>query len=191
LEEEDNDADDEEDEQEDIPEDLADLTPDVQQRRIFQRSCQMMGFGTILVLIFSDPMVDVLAEIGVRTNISSFYISFVLAPLASNASELLASYNYAAKRTSKTMTTSLVQLEGAACMNNTFCLAIFYALIYFRGLAWQFTAETICIVVVQFVMGAVAMLGSTITMKTGVFIVCLYPLSLISVYVMENVLGLD
>jgi Ca2+/H+ antiporter len=147
--------------------------------------------GTILVLIFSDPMVDVLAEIGVRTNISAFYISFVLAPLASNASELLAAYNYAAKRTSKTMTTSLVQLEGAACMNNTFCLAIFYGLIYFRGLAWQFTAETISIVLVQFIMGGVALTGATMTMKMGTFVVCLYPLSLIGVYVLENVMGFD
>jgi Ca2+/H+ antiporter len=188
----DNDDDDgDEEEAEDIPEDLADLPPDVQQKRIFKRSCQMMGMGTILVLIFSDPMVDVLAEIGVRTNISPFYISFVLAPLASNASELLASYNYAAKRTSKTMTTSLVQLEGAACMNNTFCLAIFYGLIYFRGLAWQFTAETIAIVAIQFIMGAIALLGTTMTMKTGVFIVCLYPLSLIGVYILENILGFD
>merc|ERR1719335_34771 len=187
----DDDDDEEEGEAEDIPEDLADLPPDVQQRKILQRSFMMMGMGTILVLIFSDPMVDVLAEIGVRTDVPAFYISFVLAPLASNASELLAAYNYAANRTSKTMTTSLVQLEGAACMNNTFCLAIFYGLIYFRGLAWQFTAETIAIVVIQFIMGGVALLGSTMTMKLGTFVVCLYPLSLIAVYVMENVLGLD
>jgi len=185
------DDDDEEEEEEDIPEDLADLPPEVQQQKIFRRACQMMGLGTVLVLIFSDPMVDVLAEIGVRTNISAFYISFVLAPLASNASELLASYNYAAKRTSKTMTTSLVQLEGAACMNNTFCLAIFYGLIYFRGLAWQFTAETISIVLVQFIMGGVALTGTTMTMKIGTFVVCLYPLSLIGVYVLENVMGFD
>jgi Ca2+-binding EF-hand superfamily protein len=187
-----NDDDDEEgEEEEDVPEDLADLPPDVQQRRILMRACQMMGLGTVLVLIFSDPMVDVLAEIGVRTGVPAFYVSFILAPLASNASELLASYNYAAKRTSKTMTTSLVQLEGAACMNNTFCLAIFYALIYFRGLAWQFTAETISIIVVQFIMGGVALLGSTMTMKLGTFVVCLYPLSLIAVYVMNNTLGMD
>merc|ERR1719377_97813 len=117
------------------------------------RSCQMMGFGTILVLIFSDPMVDVLSEIGVRTDISAFYISFVLAPLASNASELLAAYNYAAKRTSKTMTTSIV--------------------------------------LVQFIMGGVALTGTTMTMKIGTFVVCLYPLSLIGVYILENVKGFD
>ena len=34
-------------------------------------------------------------------------------------------------------------LEGAACMNNTFCLAIFMALILFKGLAWQFSAEQV------------------------------------------------
>jgi len=40
----------------------------------------------MIVLIFSDPMVDVLSELGNRIDVSPFYISFVLAPLASNAS---------------------------------------------------------------------------------------------------------
>ena len=42
---------------------------------------------------------------------------------------------------------SLAALEGAACMNNTFCLAIFMALVYFKGLAWKFSAETLTILV--------------------------------------------
>ena len=49
----------------------------------------MMSIGTVLVLVFSDPAVNVLAEIGKRINVSAFYISFILAPLASNASELV------------------------------------------------------------------------------------------------------
>merc|ERR1711959_804469 len=103
--------------------------------------------GTLLVLLFSDPMVDVvLSEIGVRTDVPGFYISFVLAPLASNASELVAAYAYAQKRTMKSMTISLSTLEGAACMNNTFCLCIFFIVVAWKKLAWQFTAETITIV---------------------------------------------
>jgi hypothetical protein len=39
-----------------------------------------------------------------RTSIKPFYISFVLAPLASNASELLAAYKFALKKTKKTIT---------------------------------------------------------------------------------------
>merc|ERR1719205_277649 len=107
----------------------------------------------MMVLIFSDPMVDVLSEWGVRTGIPAFYISFVLAPLASNASELLSAYTYAVKKSSKSITTALSSLVGAACMNNTFCLAIFLALVYFKDLAWQFTAETVSIIVIQWVIG--------------------------------------
>lgn len=51
----------------------------------------MMGLGTALILIFADPMVEVLGNVGQRVGVPPFYISFVLAPLASNASDLLAS----------------------------------------------------------------------------------------------------
>jgi hypothetical protein len=52
---------------------------------------------------------------------------------------------------------SLSTLEGAAIMNNTFCLGIFLALVYFRGLRWSFSAETISIIFVQACMGFLAM----------------------------------
>ena len=74
------------------------------------------------------------AEVGKRTGISSFYVAFVIAPLAFNASELIASYSYALKKTPASIFISLQALQGAACMNNTFCLSIFMALIYFQVL---------------------------------------------------------
>jgi len=49
----------------------------------------------------------------------------VLAPVASNAPEILASINYASKKTKKTISISLANLQGCACMNITFALAIF------------------------------------------------------------------
>merc|ERR1719453_2929026 len=142
--------------------------------------------GTLLVLVFSDPMVDVLGNIGRRINVSSFYVAFVLAPLASNASELIAAYNYAQKKTSKAMAISFSSLEGAACMNNTFCLGIFLALVYFKGLAWQFTAETISIVAVQLVMAAIVFAKTVQTTLDAFLILSLYPLSMVIVWVLEN-----
>jgi len=88
-------------------------------------------------------MVEVMQEIANRVNVSPFYVSFVLAPLAANASEVLASQYYASKKTTKTITVSFTALLGAAAMNNTFCLSIFMGLIYFRGLAWEFTAVSV------------------------------------------------
>eukprot|EP00294_Goniomonas_avonlea_P015987 CAMPEP_0114551690 /NCGR_PEP_ID=MMETSP0114-20121206/6736_1 /TAXON_ID=31324 /ORGANISM="Goniomonas sp, Strain m" /LENGTH=569 /DNA_ID=CAMNT_0001736537 /DNA_START=19 /DNA_END=1728 /DNA_ORIENTATION=- len=180
-------GDDQDDEEEDVevPEDLAKYSHKMQQLRILLRASWQMGLGTLLVLLFSDPMVGVLSEFGTRINVSPFYISFVLAPLASNASELIASYNYALKKTSKTITISFAALEGAACMNNTFCLAIFLALVYARNLLWEFSAETISILFVQAVMFLFSC-KRTHRLLDGVLVVSLYPISLFLVAGLEK-----
>ncbi len=41
----------------------------------------MMALGTFIVLLFSDPMVDVLSDIGTRMHVPPFYVAFVLAPM--------------------------------------------------------------------------------------------------------------
>lgn len=187
----DDDEGDDGDEDEDMPEDLADLEPEEQQRRIKWRAFLKMGAGSALVLIFSDPTVDVLGEIGTRMNISAFYVSFVLAPIASNATELVAAYNYAKKRTVKSMTTSLSSLLGAGVMNNTFCLGIFLGVIYFQKLAWQFTAETLAIVFVEICLGILSLRVSTLRMWHGFMVLSLYPLSLLLVWFLENIVGID
>ena len=97
--------------------------------------CWDRGLGTLLVIVFSDPMVDVMSNVGTRLEVPPFYVAFCLAPLASNASELIASLAYAGKKSRKTITVALAALEGAACMNNTFCLAIFMGLCFFKQLA--------------------------------------------------------
>jgi Ca2+/Na+ antiporter len=181
---------DDSEEHEDVPHQLRDDDPKTQIRKVFQRSLLMMAAGTALVLIFSDPMVDVLSDVGARIGVSPFYISFVLAPLASNASELLASYQYACKKTSKTVTISFSTLLGAAILNNTFVLAIFMALIYLKGLAWTFTAETIAILVVEFVMYRMSQ-KKIMYLRDSFFVLALFPASLLIVAFLENVVGLD
>jgi hypothetical protein len=178
-------------EDEEIPEDLAGLDPDEQFRRILFRSFCLMGSGTFLVLLFSDPFVEVLAEWSKRYGVSPFYVAFVFAPFASNASELLAAYNYAVKKTAKSMTTSLSTLVGAACMNNTLCLAIFFALIYAKGLAWTFTAETISIITVQWLIAALTLTKSVHTFRTALLILMCYPGCLMLVWTLENVFNFD
>jgi len=112
------------DEEEEIPDDLKSFSPEEQQRRILRRSFYMMGLGSILVIFFSDPLVDVLAQLGALMNISPFYVSFVLAPLASNLSELVASYSYAKKKTKKSITISFATLLGGVVLNNVSILLL-------------------------------------------------------------------
>jgi len=142
--------------------------------------------GAILVAFFSDPMVDIITHLGDNLGIQAFYISFVVTPFCSNASELIASLMFSANKsiTSSSMTYS--QLYGAATMNNTMGLGIFYALIYFRQLSWEFSAETMSILFVIWVMCSIASVKTTFKPYWIFFNVLLYPASLGLVYILEK-----
>lgn len=176
-----------EEEEEDIPDDLKQLSPEDQQKQIKWRAFWMMAVGSLIVLIISDPMVDCLSEVGNRTGIPAFYIAFVVAPLASNATELIAAYNYSLKKTPTSITVSLTTLEGAAIMNNTFVLGVFMALVYFKGLVWQYFAETLSILAVELIMIYFAATKTKHTIFDAYLILAMYPLSLALVAFLEYV----
>ena len=180
---------DEDDDEEEMPEDLEHLSPEEQQAAVKSRAGWMLSVGTVLVVLFSDPMVDVLSELGVRTGIPAFYISFVIAPLAANLSEVMASYNYASKKSQNTIDISLSTLQGACAMNNTFVLGIFMVLIYFRSLSWEFFAETLTILVCQLIIAAYSQ-KTAHTLFDGYCILALFPLAIIMVAVLEA-MGFD
>jgi len=150
-----------------------------------------MTGGLLLVLIFSDPMVDVMNELGKVLGINAFYIGFTLAPIASNASELLSAYTYASKKTISGILTAHSTCLGAGCMNNTFCLAIFLMLIVSNSsLTWSFTAETMSILIIE-ILCVLTLLQKVHTVLTGIFIISLYPLTVVLVWFMNNVLHWD
>ena len=84
------------------------------------------------------------------------------------------------------MTTSLETLEGAGIMNNTFCLGIFFFGLYINtGIEWDFTAETVGIVIVEAIVAFMAQ-RKCMRLIDGVIIMMLYPLSLVLIAVMQK-----
>ena len=75
-------------------------------------------------------------------------------------------------------------------MNNTYCLLIFYALIYFQDLYWAFSAETMAILFVEIAMMYFAW-KSTHRLFDAICVVALYPTCLLLVFLLENVAGLE
>jgi Ca2+/Na+ antiporter len=146
--------------------------------------------GTAICTIFSDPMVDVISSLGTKMNISPFYISFVVTPLASNASEVIAGLMFARKKTTESISLTLATLHGAATMNSTLALGIFMSLIYFRNLSWSFSAEVITVIIVIFIVG-INSLKRTIKLWQAVIVGLMYPFSILIVFLLENILGLD
>ena len=58
-------------------------------------------------------------------------------------------------------------------------------LIFFRGLAWQYTAETIAIVVVEIIMGILVQ-SQIMTTARAVMVFTIFPLSLVLVATLEH-----
>jgi len=75
-------------------------------------------------------------------------------------------------------------------MNNTFCLGIFLALIWLKGLTWKFSAETISILFIELLVGVIA-LNKVQTVATAALILSLYVVCIALVAVLENYVGLD
>jgi len=151
----------------------------------------LLAIGTAMVSLFSDPMVQVIQDFGVSINIKPFYVSFVICPICSNASELISSLIFAAKK--KRINTSLTfgQLYGAATMNNSLVLGIFFALIFFRHLVWNFSVETMAILLVTIVVGLFSAFRTTYTTWMAIPVLSLYPGSLLFVYLIEKYTSLD
>ena len=153
--------------------------------------------GVGLVTFFSDPMCDTLTAL---TNtdyeehipISAFYVSFVVTPLCSNASELVSSILMAMQKDRDKINMTYAQIYGACIMNNTLCLGVFCALVYFQGLEWYFSAEVTVILLFEIAFGVIAVFFNTVysvcPIFLGIFAIALYPVSMGMVAFMQNVL---
>lgn len=73
-------------------------------------------------------------------------------------------------------------------MSNVLGLCVLLSLIHARDMAWEFSAEVAVVMIVCAVIGLVAGFRSTFPVWTSMLAYILYPLSLLLVYVFDDVL---
>merc|ERR1712107_556715 len=56
--------------------------------QLIMRAMFQLFLGTLICIIFSDPMVSVIGVFSNTIHVPSFYISFIVTPIASNAAEI-------------------------------------------------------------------------------------------------------
>lgn len=75
-------------------------------------------------------------------------------------------------------------------MNSTLALSIFAAIIWARGLEWNYTAETITVVFVVSVVALQSIIRRTIFLWQALMVLSLYPGAIVMVYTLQK-LGLE
>lgn len=149
----------------------------------------LLTLGTVLAAVFADPLVDSVDNFSSATSIPPFFISFIALPLATNASEAVSAVIFASRKKLRSSSLTFSEIYGAATMNNILCLSVFLALVYVRGLVWDFSSEVLIIIIVCIVMGLLGSISTTFPLWTTSIAFLLYPLSLVLVYVLDYKFG--
>ena len=155
------------------------------------KAVAILIFATAAVAIFTDPMIDVITALSAKLGINAFYVSFVVTPIVSNASEVIAGLLFALKKSTEGISLTVATFHGAATMNSTLGLFIFLILVYARHLNWQFSAEVITVVTVMLLVGINGFRSKTIFVWQGAMIITLYPLAIVMIYILKSVAGLS
>ncbi|XVE86381.1 hypothetical protein DITRI_Ditri18aG0030400 [Diplodiscus trichospermus] len=152
------------------------------------KAVMMLLIGTIVAAIFADPLVDAVDDFSTASSIPSFFVSFVILPIACT-SEAVSALNFARRKKLTTASLTYSQIYGSVTMSNILSLSVFLALVYFRDLNWDFAAEVLVILIVCIVMGAIASFRTTFPLWMSLVAYALYPFSLLLVYILDYVFG--
>lgn len=158
-------------------------------RDIAIQSTVRMAMGIALCAVFSDPLVDALTHVSAATGVPPFFIAFVLTPLASNASELVSSLKFAARRRRRSISLTFSQVYGAVTVNNTLVLGLFLLVVYLQRLEWVFSAEVTTMALATLLVGAVGVGRTTFASAWALPSLALYPASLALVWVLNHFVG--
>ncbi|KAL6838815.1 hypothetical protein ACP4OV_031529 [Aristida adscensionis] len=153
------------------------------------KAVALLILGAAIAAAFADPLVDAVHNFSSASHIPSFFISFIALPLATNSSEAVSAIIFASRKKQRTCSLTFSEVYGGVTMNNTLCLGVFLALIYFRNLTWDFSSEVLIILLVCVVMALFTSFRTTFPLWTCLVAYVLYPLSLIIVYILDYVFG--
>ncbi|KAL6199098.1 hypothetical protein ACLB2K_028885 [Fragaria x ananassa] len=149
----------------------------------------VMLLGTSLAILVAEPLIDAVDDFSEATSIPTFFVSFMVLPLATRCSETLSAIKMARQKTQKTVSSTLSELSVTVTLNNLLCLSVFLAIVYIRGLYWDFGSEVLVLVIVCIVMGALTSFRAILPLWTSVLAVLLYPLSFALVYILHSIFG--
>ena len=178
----DGDDDDDDDEEEEEEEALT-------SQQIMIKAAVLLTGGAVLVGLFADPMVDAVSGFSKASHVPAFFVSFVITPFASNASELVSSLQFAMKKKVKNISLTYSQVYGAVTMNNTMCLGLFLLVVWWRDLTWVFSSEVTTTMFAIIALGVIAASRETFELYWAWVSLGLYPVALALVAFLDYVLG--
>ncbi|KAM5586189.1 hypothetical protein ABKV19_005212 [Rosa sericea] len=153
------------------------------------KAISYMVIGFVVLAVLAEPLIDNVQEFSGAAGIPSFFVAFVLVPLATNARQAASAISAASRQTPRTTDLTFSEIYGGVFMNNVLGFSVLLAIIYVREMTWEFSAEVLVVLIVCIVVGLIASLRSTFPLWTAFVAFLLYPVSLLLVYIINDVIG--
>ncbi|KAL9366734.1 hypothetical protein Peur_037933 [Populus x canadensis] len=152
------------------------------------KAIMSMVLGAAILSVLAEPLTQSVQNFSEDAGIPSFFVSFVLAPLATNARAATSAITTACRKKSITTSLTFSEIYGGVFMNNVLGCSVLLFLVYARGLTWEFSAEVLVVLITCAIMCLAVSFRSDFPLWTSVMAFLLYPFSLFLVYVFKDVL---
>ncbi|KAG2683891.1 hypothetical protein I3760_10G055100 [Carya illinoinensis] len=155
----------------------------------YVKAAVLLLVGTATSTLLGLPLMQTLQEFSSDVNIPSFLVTYVLVPLALNIRQALATIASAREKTEKAISLTFSEIYNGVFMNNMMGLVIFLSLVYIRDLSWDVSAEILVVLLICTAMGLFTSFRTKFPFWTSILAYLLYPLSLLIIYVLTEVVG--
>ncbi|KAL0774927.1 hypothetical protein Bca101_040079 [Brassica carinata] len=129
-----------------------------------------------------SPFMMNIELLSISAGVPSFYIVFVMIPLARNLKNTLSARFCRPKDKEKVSLHTFSEIYKDITMNNLMGMSIILAVIYARGLTWNCSVEALILVIVGLAIGLPAYMRSTYPFWICLFAFAMYICSLVLVY---------
>ncbi|KAL1212797.1 Sodium/calcium exchanger NCL [Cardamine amara subsp. amara] len=146
------------------------------------KACIEVTIGILSVLFLARPFMMNIELLSISAGVPSFYIVFAAIPLARNLKNALSAHFCRKIDKARITSDTFSEIYRDITMNNLLGISIILAIVYTRGLTWDYSTEVFIIVIVGLIIGVPAYVRSTYPLWICVLAIALYFISLLLIY---------
>ncbi|KAF3543570.1 hypothetical protein DY000_02001793 [Brassica cretica] len=145
--------------------------------------------GMLMVLFLAKPFMININLLSVTAGVPSFYAVFAVIPLVRNLKNTLSAHFCRKKDKARIASEKFSEIYRDVTMNNLMGMSIVLAIVYTKGLKWDYSTEALLAVVVGLAIGLPAYVRSTYPFWICVLAFAMYISSLVLIYLHFHLRG--
>ncbi|GAV78776.1 hypothetical protein CFOL_v3_22241, partial [Cephalotus follicularis] len=155
----------------------------------YTKAAFLVTIGTGITTLLALPTMETIYEFSTAASIPSFLVSYVVLPIALSYRQSWNAITSARQKTEKATSLTFSETYAGVIMNNLLGISTFLLLVYIRDLTWDVSTEVLVVLIFCTATGLTASFITKFPFWTSIIAYILYPLSILLIYLLTDVLG--